>query len=486
MKNETVEDKTNIQKRLETDFFAERRLLRALYNNPEYFEDDRVDIDLLSSSSTKNIFRALKNLNERKITPTRDALLQEYSVIDLNANVYVVDAISDDSVKNEDLTDIIDQLIDFRKRREVVSHLKSAIKEIESTARVTEEQYEKIDDDIVNATSKLNPKSEHNINDVMTFKEWFKNYKPEFAKRQNGKVYWFRNYMFDSLVEDGPQPGEIGIIASASGSGKSTVCANLVNGFIETHIPTAYYSLEMSQVATMDRILAKRCHIPYKKIKNPGDDYDEILAEIEAQRKELEENPLFRFCDSGDVSLKKLEKDIKKFQKETGIKYWVIVIDLLSMISDFTKFVYGANFAQGIEVAINKLSALAKKLGVHIIGVLQLNRSAEAQSGINSIDDLDKLRPNRAQIKNANAFLERSRYVITTFRKLPYAQLYLKEEEYEGQLDDIIEVSIVKLNNGEIGNSMYGIFDAEYFDIIPIEKEEYEANKQDEIFEEAS
>ena len=58
MKNET---ETNIQKRLETDFFAERRLLRALYNNPEYFEDDRVDIDLLSSSSTKNIFRALKN-----------------------------------------------------------------------------------------------------------------------------------------------------------------------------------------------------------------------------------------------------------------------------------------------------------------------------------------------------------------------------------------------------------------------------------------
>ena len=484
---ENKEDKTNIQKRLETDFFAEKRLLRALFNNPEYFEDERVDIDLLSSMSTKNVFTALQNLVSKKVTPTRDALLQEYSVIDLDASPYVVDVIADDSVKNEDLTDIIDQLRDFKKRREAVASLKSAIKTIENTARVTNEQYEKIDEDVVNATSQLNPKGdEHDINDVMTFKDWFKNYKPEFAKRQNGKVYWFRNYMFDTLVEDGPQPGEIGIIASASGSGKSTVCANLVNGFIETHVPTAYYSLEMSQVATMDRILAKRCHIPYKKIKNPGDDYDEILAEIEAQRKELEDNPLFRFCDSGDVSLKKLEKDIKKFQKETGTKYWVIVIDLLSMISDFTKFVAGANFAQGIEVAINKLSALAKKLGVHIIGVLQLNRNAESQGGIHSIDDLDKLRPNRAQIKNANAFLERSRYVITTFRKLPYAKLYLKEEEYDGQLDDIIEVSIVKLNNGEIGESMYGIFDAEYFDILPIEREEMEAEKQDELFEDAS
>lgn len=480
---ENKEEKTNIQKRLETDFFAEKRLLRALYNNPEYFEDERVDIDLLSSMSTKNVFTALQNLVNKGITPTRDALLQEYSVIDLDASPYVVDVISDESVKNEDLTDIISQLKDFRKRREAVASLKSAIKTIENTARVTNEQYEKIDEDIVNATSQLNPKGdEHDIDDVMTFEQWFNSYKPEFAKRQNGKVYWFRNYMFDSLVEDGPQPGEIGIIASASGSGKSTVCANLVNGFIETHIPTAYYSLEMSQVATMDRILAKRCHIPYKKIKNPGDDYDEILAEIEAQRKELKDNPLFRFCDSGDVSLKKLEKDIKRFQKETNTRYWIVVVDLLSMVSDFTKFTAGANFAQGIEVAVNKLSALAKRLGVHFIGVLQLNRNAEAQGGVNSIDDLDKLKPNRAQIKNANAFLERARYVVTTFRKLPYAKLFLKEEEYEGQLDDIIEVSIVKLNNGEIGESMYGIFDAEYFDILPMEKEETEAEIQDKAF----
>lgn len=480
---ENKEEKTNIQKRLETDFFAEKRLLRALYNNPEYFEDERVDIDLLSSMSTKNVFTALQNLVNKGITPTRDALLQEYSVIDLDASPYVVDVISDESVKNEDLTDIISQLKDFRKRREAVASLKSAIKTIENTARVTDEQYEKIDEDIVNATSQLNPKGdEHDIDDVMTFEQWFNSYKPEFAKRQNGKVYWFRNYMFDSLVEDGPQPGEIGIIASASGSGKSTVCANLVNGFIETHIPTAYYSLEMSQVATMDRILAKRCHIPYKKIKNPGDDYDEILAEIEAQRKELKDNPLFRFCDSGDVSLKKLEKDIKRFQKETNTRYWIVVVDLLSMVSDFTKFTAGANFAQGIEVAVNKLSALAKRLGVHFIGVLQLNRNAEAQGGVNSIDDLDKLKPNRAQIKNANAFLERARYVVTTFRKLPYAKLFLKEEEYEGQLDDIIEVSIVKLNNGEIGESMYGIFDAEYFDILPMEKEETEAEIQDKAF----
>lgn len=476
------EDKTTIQKRLETDFFAERRLLRALYNNPEYFDDERVDEDLLSSQSTKNIYKALYNLNQKKVKPTRDALLQEYSVIDLDANTYIVDAVSDDSVKNEDLTDIIDQLADFKRRREVVSKLKSAIKTIESTARVTEEQYEKIDEDICDASSKLNPKQETDIQDAMTTSQWFSNYMQEYRKRQNGKTYWFRNYIFDNLVDDGPQPGEIGIIASASGSGKSTVCLDQVNKFIEMHVPCAYYSLEMSGVATMDRLLAKRLHIPYKKIKNPGEDYEEILQQIESERKLLDDNPLFRFCESGDVSLHKIEKDIKKFQKETGCKYWVVVIDLLSMVKDFVKFTVGANFAQGIEIAVNALSALAKKLGVHFIGVLQMNRANESQGGIHSIDDLDKLRPNRAQIKNAGAFLERARYVLTTFRKYQYAKLYLKKEEYEDELDDIIEVSIVKLNNGDIGETVTGVFDGEYFDILPIEIEKTDAETQDEAF----
>ena len=116
------------------------------------------------------------------------------------------------------------------------------------------------------------------------------------------------------------------------------------------------------------------------------------------------------------------------------------------------------------------------------MGVLQLKRDAESQATIHSVDDLDKLRPNRAQIKNAGAFFERARYVLTTFRKYQYAKLYLKKEEYEGILDDIIEVSIVKLNNGDVGDTVEGIFDAEYFDIIPIETVKNDADIQDEMF----
>lgn len=472
-----------LRKRLAVDFFAEHRLLRAIYNNPDFLE--KVDIDILTSSSTKNVYRAMANLKKKGVPLTRDSLLQEYSVIDLNASSSVIDTVADESVKETCLTDILDQLADCKRRRAAVASLKDAVKTIENSPRISEEEWDSIDQKLSEAGNSLKPQSEtENFSlEPQTTSEWCEAYFKEFEKRRSGKVYWFRHYMFDALVEDGPQPGEIGIIASASGSGKSTVCLNLMNNLIETGVPCAYYSLEMSAVTTMDRLLSKRLHIPYKKIKNPSsEDFEELLETMKRERAVLEANKLFRICESGDVSLSKLEKDVIRFQKESGCRYWIILVDLLSMIQDFTKYVSGANFAQGIEVAINKLSALAKKLGVHIIGVLQLNRAAEAGVTVNSLDDLEKLRPNRAQIKNAGAFLERARYVLTAFRKLPYAKLYLQPEEYQDVLEDVIELSIVKQNDGEIGETARGIFDGEYFDILPIEETITDQQRQDAMF----
>ena len=133
------------------------------------------------------------------------------------------------------------------------------------------------------------------------------------------------------------------------------------------------------------------------------------------------------------------------------------------MIQDFCMNKNGMNFAQTIELGMNKLSAIAKELNVHFIGVLQLNRSSESEGKVHDKKDLQKFKPNRAQIKNAHAFLERARYVITTFREKMYAELYLDKEEYEDMID-IIEVSVVKINNGRL-KKVSAIFNGEYFNI---------------------
>jgi replicative DNA helicase len=101
-----------------------------------------------------------------------------------------------------------------------------------------------------------------------------------------------------------------------------------------------------------------------------------VKKEIKNQFAVLKQNPNFRFSECASISLTQVKQDIKKFQQDIGQEYMVVVFDLLSMIKEFMiTDEKGMNFAQGIEVAINVLNAMAKELGVHYIAVLQMNRN---------------------------------------------------------------------------------------------------------------
>jgi replicative DNA helicase len=467
------------------DFLAEKRLLSALYKNNSLLDNDKITEDLFSTDSTKHVFEAMQNLKGRDIPFTHDTLLQEYSVIDLNASDYVIDVIvnedPEDKTNYNNINDILDQLFDFKKRRQISDRLEKAKKIVDTTARLTDSQKNEISELIDDSEILMQKNDDHKVSETMDFESWFKLYQPEYKKRENGKQYYFNNFIFDTLVETGPLPGEIGILASASGSGKSTVCTNLINSLIETKVPCMYYSLEMSAVSIMDRLLAKRLQIKYKDIINPSEDNFEMIdGLIQQEKEELSKNKFFRFSEDPAISLASLRKQIMKFQAEIGSKYCIIVLDLLSMVTDFTKFDKGANSAFGIEVAINKLSSIAKELGVHFIGVLQMNRSKEAAITPHSVDDLIRLKPSIADIKNAGAWVERGRYIITCFRKKYYAERYLEKEEY-ADMEDRIEISLVKVNNGQL-DTMEAMFCGEYFDVIPIEQQGADLDSQDDAF----
>jgi len=452
----------NIKKRNELDSFVEKRLLNTLYHQTEFL--DKIDDTIFSSSVTRNVYKSINNLVNKKIPLTRDSLLQEFSTIDLDASSTIIDLIT--QPQNEKLTtikDILDQLEDFKKRRKSSAVLRKAIAEIEKTTKLDEASIETLNNLINEAEFSLT--SSNQLQKVMNMGEWFDNYNEEFIKRRSGKQLYFRNFIFDKLIEDGPRAGEIGILSSQSGSGKSTVCLNLISDFIDAQIPCMYFSLEMSSITTMDRLLSKRLEIKYRDIVNPKEqsNFDSLEKLIKKARTELEQNEKFRFSENATISLDDLKRFIKKFQTDIKQNYCIVVIDLLSMISDFCLTKGGFNFAQIIELGMNKLSCIAKELGVHIIGVLQLNRSSETEHKAHDRKDLQKFRPNRAQIKNAHAFLERARYVITTFREKMYAELYLQPEEYENMID-IIDVSVVKINNGQL-KRIQAIFNGEFFSI---------------------
>jgi len=452
------------------DNFSEKRLLQTLFYQPEFLDDKDVNEDIFSSLATRNIYKSLIALKDNAIPFTRDALLQEYAKVDLDASQAVVDVITEKQHEPlETIKDIIEQLNDAKKRRSAAAHLKAAIKKIEDVSHLNENNTETISKHISDAEASLKSDDSSSFKKVMNFEEWSEQYNKELNLRKMGKQFYFYNFMFDELIPDGPRPGEIGIIASSPGSGKSTLALNLVNSLIEVQVPSMYFSLEMSSIATMDRLLSKRLEVEYSSIINPSDQghFEDLCSRINMEQKTLLENKKFRFSEDASMSIADLKSHIQKFQADLGQKYCIVVLDLLSMITDFTRTSGGANFAQSIEIGMNELSSVAKELGVHIIGVLQVNRGNESETKCYDVQDLAKFRPTRAQIKNANAWVERARYVVMTFREKMYAELFLEPEQHDTMLD-IIECQVVKINNGKIGKISKGLFNSDFFSIDPI------------------
>lgn len=352
--------------------------------------------------------------------------------------------------------------------------LKDALKDVASnelsdSTAFTEETLNKAQEKIGEAFDSIDLTREKK---VLTAAEAADIYEERVDERADGKEYKFYNDAMDALIVDGPIPKNGGTICASSGMGKTAFVLNLINGFLENNVPTMLFSLEMDLEACYDRLIAMRTMTPYKtiiKLRKDSEGYSDIRAQMDEELNFLRSRKKFRVCQEPTISIRNLEKEIKKFQKTLGEdKYCIVCVDLLSMVSEFCEPKDGLTLASTIEMAINKMNGLAKKLGIHYIGVVQLNRTVE-QERVHTIDDIKKLKPTRGAIKNSNAFLERSRYCIGLFRKRGFADSYLPESEAE-LIEDIMEVYLMKQNNGKLGMKEMK-FDGDIFKCTPISQD---------------
>ena len=279
--------------------------------------------------------------------------------------------------------------------------------------------------------------------------EYYRNTFKDRLTKTRRKFHW---EPLDRIIVDGPSEGHGGIIAGSTGMGKSALCINILDHLIDADVPCMYFPIEMGKENSVDRIISKRTKIPYNDLINPkAENFDATMQVIEEELKRFSVHSNFAMCDDPSIDMAKLRKYVKQFQdkleSEGKDKYCVILIDLITMVSEF--YMTEASMAQGIEKAINMLDILAKQLGFHYIGVVQLNRTVE-QDKVTSIQSIDKLKPTRASVKNSNALLERARYMLSIFRPKYFADLYLSPEEAE-TIRDIAEVAIMKQNNGNVG-----------------------------------
>lgn len=430
---------------------AELRLLRNLWANPNLLDSQEYSDDLFCSVFCKTISKAIDTLTKNGTPLTTDALYMESARNDSSITRDLVKSITESTAESgQYITDIVKVLKDYKRTTAALDHL-DHIKDVLSknnvlTPEITQELRENFDA----AEEQVLRNDEDSVKRVMDLKEWGDQWAEDFKLRTNGKRYYFSEPVLDELVVDGPAPGTGGLLVAQSGMGKSTMVLKLVNGFINAEIPCMFFSLEMGSIATYDRLLANRLQIPYTEIVNPPDTetYQAIFDQVQQERQILDNNKLFRFCEDANVSISELKKSIIKFQEQIGQKYCIVVLDLITMIQDFVNTKSGLGMPQTIELAINKMNALSKELGIHYIGTAQLNRAGESTS-VTDPEDVLRFRPSRHQVKNSSALLERCRYVVSLFRKKYYLEQYFGDDEEIMDCEDIVELQILKQNNGK-------------------------------------
>lgn len=446
---------------------AEYRLLNALCLDPSRVLE--IDRETFIHETCKDTYDAIDKLHSSGISVTKNAVFQDASARNLNVTADFIQAVMNiNSDPNVDIKDAVKMLDDAKQSMSALRNIEKVRKLINENPLRNDSVNNQIAGLLNEAQSSLAPVvKKQRIQDFTEVKEF---YLSNFDHRKNGKQYSFGDPIMDKAVKYGPAPGGGGLIAAATGMGKSAWCLNLINRCLNTRIPLMYYSLEMGEIDTFDRMMALRSNVDIDTFVNPKDDEEWKMTRdlVEQQFKILEENQNFRFSESAMVTIPLIRQDILKFYQETGNDYCIVVFDLLSMVKDFMMTDKdGLNFAQGIEVAINKLNAMAKELNFHYIAVLQMNRKSE-DGRITDLDDINQFRPMRTQIKNAGAFLERVRWAVGLFRPKYYAETYIPEKELWEDMTDYCEVLMLKQNNGATGLIGEYLFDPDTMTMTPV------------------
>ena len=230
------------------------------------------------------------------------------------------------------------------------------------------------------------------------------------AKRENGLSGIETGFHNLDKLTSGWQNSDLIIIAARPAMGKTAFVLSMAknSGGLNFNTPVALFSLEMSNVQLVNRLIVNVCEIPGEKIKSGRlESYE--WEQLDFKIKELYDAPIF-VDDTPSLSVFELRTKARRLVREHGIK--CIIIDYLQLMN-----ASGMNFGsreQEVSTISRSLKGLAKELNIPIIALSQLNRGVEARQGV------EGKRPQLADLRESGAIGEQDAiwYVSSTVRIL--------------------------------------------------------------------
>ena len=444
---------------------AEYQLLKLLVDNPELLDiHPEITEESFPHKIARELFTSVIILHKAKEKITSISLLREANKRDDEIDIYLVERVLSTNVEMSSFKGAWDLLRKESIKYKVSKNIDKLYGETEKLGSLDGEVVQ----DILWETQQLVINSGEKV-ELKTAPDCLDNYLVDLDKRKNGDYYIFGDMFLDTYLTRKAAGGQIILISAATGMGKSVYALQLVEGLINMGTPCMYFSLEMDEISTFDRVMARRTKIPVGEWYNPAN-IDALKPKVLKVKAELEGKP-FRFIDNPNISLMKMQSLIRQFKTFYKTDYVCVFVDLITQVKEFIDLENG-NLANQIEKSVNTLNAIAKTENVCFVCVAQMNRKVDDVK-ITKVEDTDKLKPTLGGIKNSGALAERARAVLGIFRSRPYIEKYLPNDPKLEFIQDIMEVSVLKQNQGGIGHGKY-LFDPATMTGTPYEESDEE------------
>lgn len=250
----------------------------------------------------------------------------------------------------------------------------------------------------------------------------------------------------------GWQPSDLIIIAARPSMGKTAFVLSMARNMAVDHErPVAIFSLEMSSLQLVTRLISAESEISGEKIRI-GDLKEFEWEQLERKVKSLESAPIF-IDDTPAISIFELRAKCRRLVRNHHIQ--AIIIDYLQLMTTGTDM--KGNREQEVSTISRSLKAIAKELNLPVIALSQLNRSVEARSG-------DK-RPQLSDLRESGAIEQDADMVLFIHRP----EYYGITADGDGKsLLNLAEIIIAKHRNGATGSNWLK-FRKEYAKFVDIQ-----------------
>jgi replicative DNA helicase len=240
---------------------------------------------------------------------------------------------------------------------------------------------------------------------------------------------------FEKLDEmtAGFQPSDFVIIGARPSIGKTALALNMAAHIaFRHHMPIAFFSLEMSDIALAQRLISSEAKVDGKNLRSgylSSDDFRNILN-VSGR---MNETP-FYIVDTPNMKLLDLRSQARKLRAQEKVE--VIFVDYLGLIGHENNSL--PRHEQISEIS-RSLKSLARELKIPIVVLCQLNREMERAG--------QRQPPTLANLRDSGSIEQDADLVLFLHKK----QRKDGEDEMASQEGFPTELIIAKQRNGPVG-----------------------------------